>query len=208
MTKSDNFRSDWIKVLTLLELAREDLWAALNTTDKDRRRDAAREYWKVLSLVFDRYQHDENWRRGRPEDEASVTALPAFALPPIVARNMSRLFWTLSTGEIPEPILDVTGPGRAETGPYETMGQMSAAIYVQAAKRGVINDPSPVKTAAEAYGVSRETVRKWCNAYPDVDQRADQNPELVEKEMRKAGQLYQRVGRGGDAIKNRDRKRK
>lgn len=206
MVKRD-LRYDWIRLLEEVEFSREDLAGAIDAGDQDRRREAARKYWNALSLLLDRYQHAENWRDGTPKDEASVAALPSFAIPPIVARNISRLFWTLSTGDIPETVLDVVGPGRVETGPYETMGHIAAAIYVHAAKRGVVNDPAPVKRVAAAFGVSRETVRQWCQAHPDVDRNPLLNPDLVTQQMVEAGERYQKVGRGEAAIRKRARKR-
>jgi hypothetical protein len=205
---ADEFRRDWISLLDLLEAARKDLRRALETTSEDQRREAAREYWKILGLLFDHYRRRANWKNGTPSDLATIAVKPELAIPPIVARNLANLLLTLGTGVVPETMLDVVGPGAAGIGPYEETDHITAAIYVHAAKRGVLADRAPVKRVAEAFGVSRETVRNWCNAHPDIDSNPHLNPSLVEEAMLIAGARYRQVGRGEAAVRKRARKRR
>ena len=74
-----------------------------------------------------------------------------------------KLMQTLSTGNIPQPVWDITaGGGHPNRWPGIRQDLATAVDYIRLAKAGEIEDRKFIKTVAEAFQVDRTTVHGWC----------------------------------------------
>ena len=128
---------------------------------------------------------------------------------------LKELVGYLAVGSIPGPILAARKEGAHKPGPTERLDIAIAVLYVAAAKDGIwraqfikIDDASPVKTAADAYGVEKRTIQKWINKYGvELFIPGQFKSATLAALMLVAGQRYQLAGRSKRAIARRDRKR-
>jgi hypothetical protein len=172
-------------------------WVAERAALSDRRGDRARTYFGDLAEAFELYASPENWKTGRPR----------CVLPAALAQTVGGLARYLASGKIPEPIAHCARQG-AVVGPSELRDIRRAAIYLDAVKRKVIADTTPVKTVADLYGCRRTTVQTWSKKYRDTitdDERAIA-PDLIKKQMKDAASRYAEAGRSRASVARRDRK--
>ena len=121
-------------------------------------------------------------------------------LPPDLAAMLHGLFGYLGVGHIPDPILDAAkGAGRRSIGPVERRDIETAVAYVRAAKRGEIDDKSPVQTICVQYEVGRSTVQGWLRSF---DERSIQT-QLLPRRMKESAHRYRIAGRSHSAIQTR-----
>ena len=154
---------------------------------------AARDWWKIVSEIMG--ECAEASRSGRLERDP----------PAELFRIMEWLAGYLAAGILPGPMHDVVRIGRPSIGPTERRHIAYATAYLQAAKRGDLDDKKPVKTVAHAYNVKRQTVERWGTL--DVsDFTIPIHPTDLARRMRQAGAIYSWAGRGTEAILKRDKR--
>lgn len=108
----------------------------------------------------------------------------------------------LLTGRLPESIGLLQRAGTAGYGPRLRSDMEAAVLYVRAAKAGLVEDTSPVRTVAAAYDISEETYRDWRRKHGAARVTDPQVflPELTDHEraeatitlMRKSAESYRR----------------
>lgn len=145
-----------------------------------------REIVKSLSITLLQYDSEDNWVEGKPQID-----LP-FGIASDIARNMIQLY----NGHIPNWMLNIQKRGTPKSDPKEIQSKKVAVHYKQACDRGDIVDESPVKTLAEAYGVSRRAIQQWIKSYPDDDDIGRMAPNELRDRMVAEASLYQSWGRG------------
>jgi hypothetical protein len=173
-------------------------WVAEHAARRDRRGDRARAYFEALAEAFALYGSPENWKTGGPR----------CVLPALLAQTVGGLARYLASGKIPEPIAHCARRG-AVVGPSELRDIRRAAIYIDAVKRKVIVDVTPVKTVAALYDCRRTTVQTWSKKYRHTitdDERAIA-PHLIKKQMKDAASRYSEAGRSRASVARRDRKK-
>lgn len=150
---------------------------------------------------------------GNPEDMRAVYAalgnvLRAYAVqftatgatgsqpqifPPEIAASIAAQFEYLARGIIPGPMLDCVKPGASARGPLEESDIRAAAAYIGASQRAIIDDRSPFKTVAAAYGVTPRTVHNWHDEFLWLDDYAAPGPEALTLRMQAAGARYRQT---------------
>ena len=153
-----------------------------------------RHVFLCAELVLRAYCRPKNWES---------QARPAEPLPVQLAAVIANQIRYLAVGKCPEPIAVLTGRGQPGVGPHEDRDIGLAVAYVKAAKRGDIQDRSPVKTVCRLYGVDDSTVRRWrranSHAEPEVlwpNATAESRPGLLETSMRTTALAYRFEGHG------------
>ena len=145
-------------------------------------------------LVLRAYCRPKNWGAdGRPTE----------SLPIQLAEVIANQIRYLVVGKCPEPIAVLTGRGQPGIGPHENKDIALAVAYVKAAKRGDIQDGTPVRTICRLYGVDASTARRWQRerAYVEPEMfwpnaTAASRPGLLEQSMRTAALAYRSEGHG------------
>lgn len=158
------------------------------------RRDLARKYWSSISALFALYSSPQNWRNGDP----------IRIIPPGTIGRLGELAGFFAAGVIPDRIRHVAKPGRTLPTPPELRDLSFAVAYVVAAKAKKIQDPTPVKTVSDNYGVNRRTVQGWVATVTPIDI----DPAKLLERMQNAGERYKEQGRSQAAIKRRETKRR
>jgi len=118
---------------------------------------------------------------------------------------LSKLAGYLAVGQVPDPVAGVAGRGEKQPGPSERHHIRMAVTYRYAAKVGMIEDKSPVKTIVEAYGLGdRTTLQKWCRLHEPYDlAEYARLPHVITSRMRESGARYKIAGRSQGAISGR-----
>lgn len=155
--------------------------ARIGQEDSTKISDAAREWWGHVSLLLQDI--------GRSGNDPSPLKIP-FELLLVLSKTADHL----RRGIVPETIAVVVGPGRPAIGPTEERHISYASAYVVAARSGLLFDPTPIKTIAELYRVSRQAVQAWAKRplTAELSQRVERWPETLPKLVEKAGQIYSR----------------
>jgi hypothetical protein len=140
----------------------------------------------------------ERRRRSRAYAQAWVELLRSgYEIPPGPRLHLAGLFEYLVRGIVPGPIADCASPGRP-VGPSEERDLRHAVTYVLAAKRGLIDDKTPIETVRVAYNSKgRSNVHNWVKQYAatiDVAALAD-DPDAIKDRMIEAGRRYAAEGR-------------
>jgi hypothetical protein len=183
---------DW-SALVEEERALRSTWLSLLRQQKPSpaaRAKAARDWWRVVSEVMAGCV--EGSRRG------SLDRAPPVEL----FRVLELLAGDLAAGNLPSPMREAVSRGRGGMGPTEQRHIAIAAAYIQAAKRGDLDDKTPIKTITEAYGVTRQAAQAWGKR--DVSSfKLPSHPQALTKKMREVGAIYSRAGRGTGALRAR-----
>ena len=158
------------------------------------RGERSREYFRRLAYLLDRYISPDNLVDGDPQ----------YPLPAIVVKQLANSCHYLGDGIIPGPIKHCVRRGRP-LGPDERRDVRYAVAYVKAAKDGLIQDPHPIKTITEKYGLSdRKSVQGWIREHGrEVAKAGPTDPKLIEARMMGAADRYRVSGRHQDAIRSR-----
>jgi hypothetical protein len=64
-------------------------------------------------------------------------------------------------GKLPGPIVDLLRRGSPGTGPEELRAQGYAVAYRMAVAEGIIRDPRPTQTVADAFAITPRALQKW-----------------------------------------------
>lgn len=148
------------------------------------RRKAARAWFEQASRVLRICTF--NSRSGMLEIEA----------PGYLFATVAKLFDHLGRGIIPSPISEVSGRGRPRIGPDEERHIAWASAYINGARIGEIEDPHPVKTIGDAYGVERQVAQRWAGArLPESLGVGGYSAENVKLRMLEAARIYRNAGR-------------
>lgn len=159
--------------------------AARDGHAKPIRREALTKWWSCVALVLDgsvQRAHGDSFDRPVPMDLFKIISSFAAAM---------------GQGNLPGPIRDVPEKGRVGIGSREQRHIDIAAAYIQAAKRGEVNDPKPIKTVATAYSVTRQCAQRW--ARRNVAEYEFSSRSLPER-MAVAAEGYREGGRSSAAI--------
>jgi hypothetical protein len=150
------------------------------------------------------------WRMYSRQIASGYVPLPP---PAMLAETMANLMGSIAVGELPDEIADAIGEGRSEYGPHLRRAIGWAVAYHRAAQgngilhQGVVvyvKDKSPTKTVAEAFKVSRATVRKWVKKYPPAFLGVFAvTPDVVAIQMNHFAKIYRSAGRSEAAIRHR-----
>jgi len=163
----------------------------------DGKGDRARAYYKAWAELLKLYAQPKNFLRG--------SALNI--MPPMLALQLADMCDYLGRGKIPEPVADCAAPGNL-VGPDEERDIRRAVAYVLAAKNGLIDDASPVKTVTTLFGCKdRKSVQGWVLKYQAEIGSADKKTASeIEAQMRAAGKNYSLAGRSQNSISRRSDK--
>jgi hypothetical protein len=158
------------------------------------RGERSREYFKRLAELLDLYISTENL----------VDGIPQYPLSAPVAKQLASLCHYLGDGIIPGPIKHCARRGRP-LGPDERRDVRYSVAYVFAAKDGLIQDPHPIKTITEEYGLSdRKAVQGWIRVHgSEIAKAGSADPELIKARMMEAAGRYRESGRHHGAIRSR-----
>ena len=204
----EKFADDWRACLTDFEQAKRAYAAVMVEGSKQAQRTAARQLWESIAITCVCYARPLNWPDGLPSDAATIERVPRRAMPPALARLLSQWAQQLMVGQMPLVMLDVKGPGRAGKGPHERQYQITAVSYILSVRAGLIQDPHPVKTTANAFCVTNRAVQGWLKEYFYVGPDDFGPPERLIKAFKKASDIYRVNGRGAKASGPRPRKLK
>lgn len=80
---------------------------------------------------------------------------------PFLMLTLEPLIEELLAGRIPNNVLPLLERGAPSLRPFERRARVLAQAYVNFAKEGLINDPTPRQTVEEKFGVKPSTVRAW-----------------------------------------------
>lgn len=121
-------------------------------------REASEKLFAEAAAVLLVYYDVRNWPDGREQ-------APAHHFPTELAADICGQIRLIMAGIGRGPVGDLlAGRGVPSNGPDEMRAQGWAVAYVSLASEGVIADPHPVPTAANAFGVSRRTIERWRDA--------------------------------------------
>jgi len=163
------------------ELSRE------NWEKTDARSKAVREWWSVANAIL--------WKYTRTQAQQNIYLEP---MPIITMARLANIAEELSNGNVPSFVSDAATSGRPRW--LKERHHIAYAIYyIEAAKRGEIQDRSHNKTVREIYGVSARAVQKWVEERDEICVGVpirNLDSTLIEKKMRESGAVYQSIGRG------------
>lgn len=202
-------RSKKFSVSDSMELWREAAirWDAELATGKKPNQKTVRDVYLMTEMVMRSYCHQDNWpnREGPPKEHIPLPFAYYFA------NQVSYL----ANGVLPEPMRDAISGNRPKAGPHELRDIGRAVAYIAAVRDRFIDDPSPIKTIAEAFEVWPRTVKRWRKKFDWVTSRdfhphASDNERgaLIAKDMKAAARRYRQVGRSSKAVKRRNSKRR
>jgi hypothetical protein len=176
---------------------------ALKSGRKPSRR-VVQKVFRQTELVLRAYHHPANWINGAPKEHLPRNFVHA------IADQVSYI----ASGHLPEPIRDATSPNRSSAGPLENRDIMAAMLYIDAARKNIVQDPSAIGTIVSEFGVDRRSVFRWKRKYKNLSLEEGlryiseaEAPAHIRNEMRKAGKRYQMAGRSSSAIASRNSKR-
>lgn len=117
-------------------------------------------------------------------------------LPIGMQQQLGNMFDYLARGIIPGPIAHCAERGR-RTGPDEERDIRLAVIYIEAAKRKLIDDKAPIKTVQLAFeSKTRQNVQAWVTQYKTSIMDSElSEPEYIKERMMEAGARYAQSGR-------------
>jgi hypothetical protein len=142
--------------------------------------DMVRDLVYLAGQVAAAYSLESNW----PERSREDWGVPREHFPPALAQHVARNLLILGHGDLPSWVGALRRRGAPKGHPAMEQDILTAVMYRKAADKGWVRDKTPVKTIADAYGVSRQAVQKW------VDARAHASPQSLnfktEEEIRAA----------------------
>lgn len=148
-------------------------------------REAVRFFWKASAHLLNQYVRVYG-QHGEYLEPMPLVPLARFALH----------FEELGNGIVPDLIENARAPGRPLR--WGERRDISKAVYfLEAVDSGEIAHPAPVKTVAECFNVTKQTVRNWRSRSEDICKgQYRPHPDMLEKSMRGAGARYAVLGRG------------
>lgn len=195
---TDDERRQWLEMLGD-ELRLRNRLMGLYPNSSSRKSDrlaASRAWWRQVEITLQKFVDlDGGHEHVRP-------------FPRDLLETLSGLAGEFATGRIPEPVKDAVLRGNKLHGPQTRRDIAWAIAYIDAAKRGEIQDHHHNKTVGQQYGVSTTTVSKWVTGRDEICEGLDLSgsPEEIEKRMRRAGEYYRKAT--GREPRPRERKEK
>jgi hypothetical protein len=126
----------------------------------ERREALARRWFKSLHAVL-----HECWLSHARSGEGG----PLQPFPQDAVYAASKLAQALSTGNVPDPIKNVTaGGGSPERYPGARSDIATALDYIEHARSGAVQDRAFIRTVVEAFSVDQSTVRDWGKAAQEI----------------------------------------
>lgn len=135
----------------------------------------------------------------------------------VIYAIMHHMCLDLSKGYTPPLMAGTMGRGRKNMSAAEMLYVETAIEYLQAATTGIeyingigqVEDPQPVRTVAQSYGVSERTVRDWMKLVRRPRYHSVKRPSADDYRLwlESAAKRYREIGRSGAAIRRRNRKR-
>lgn len=182
---TDNERRQWLDLLgDELELRRYllNLYPRSSSRESDRLT-ASRAWWRQVEITLQKFVDLD-------EGHGHVQPFPRDLL-----ETLSGLAGELATGRTPGPVKDAVTSGNKLHGPRKRRDIAWAIAYIDATKRGEIQDYRHNKTVGQQYSVSTTTVRKWMTGRSKICEGLDLSgsPEEIEKRMRRAGEYYRKA---------------
>lgn len=203
----DAFERDWQGVLENYEQCRKAYQAALDA-DAASKRVAARAYWHAIGLILHCYNRPGNWNGATRLHGSGGWSAPRFAFPPALAKALGNQAMYLHSGDVPATITDVKGKGRTAPGPHESRDMAVAVAFVASVRAGESSGiRAPVKSTAEAYGISVRTLQKWINEMTWVSKDDFGPPDKLRIQFDKSAQNYRAAGRSASAVVGRAKTR-
>ncbi len=152
-------QQEWDRLVALEKTAAKSARDVCNNTksSKKQRANALRAWWSAVNAVLIFYIR-------APRDHG-------FPLEPMPADTLSRLSALseeLSNGNIPPVIEDVYVTGRRLMWRMQRRDIAKAIYYIDAVRRGEIEDPHPIKTVREHFGVLQRTVQRWIKRRDEI----------------------------------------
>lgn len=183
---------EWSKLLEQEEKAFTRSCDLDNTTsDKsDKKSEAVREWWSIANAVL--------WMFTRTRAQLDHELQP---FPAVVFGRLANIAEEISNGIIPTFVDDARKGGRPMYR-AERHHIAYAVFYIEAAKRGEIEDNSPNKTVRQAYNVTAKAVQGWVRKRDSICVGVpfkNLSPEKLRKKMLECGEIYARLGRGAPA---------
>lgn len=147
------------------------------------RENLARDWFGAQARLLNAYWRSEVF----PCENPPLKPFPAGAI-----GRVAKLMETLSTGNIPDPVKDVTAAGGSpDKWPLKRRDIATAIDYIEHARRGVIAERAFIKKVTEAFRVDRSTVRDWLKKSDKITDGLKQIPaEDFPDALLKAGARY------------------
>jgi len=188
-TNLENLKQDWPKLLEKEELA-FDYCVGLDKENPNRnpeKSEAVREWWCAANAVLWMFT------RTRAQFNHELQPFPAFTF-----GRLANISEELSNGNLPSLVSDAAGTGRK----YFLMERHHIAygvLYIEAVKRGEIQDKSPNKTVRQAYNVTAKTVQNWMKRRDEMCVGVPHehlSPDKLKLKMLECAGVYSHIGRG------------
>lgn len=187
--KLAELESKWIDLLETEEAAFQRC-CELDRESPDRtpqKSDAVRHWWNVVNSAL--------WMFNRTRMQFDYELKP---FPMYVLGRLANISEEISNGIIPAFVEDARGNGRPlHLGERKHIAY--GVLYVEAARRGEIDDRSPNKTVRQAYNVTSRAVQGWMKRRDKICVGIPYrhlSPEDLTEKMLECGQVYSRIGRG------------
>lgn len=153
---------------------------------------AVREWWSAANAVLSMFIPT------RTKLNHELLPFPAHTL-----SRLAHIAEELSNGNVLPVVSDAAGGGHALFR-MERHHIAHGVLYIEAVRRGEIDNPAPIKTVAQAYKVTKQTVRNWikrrdkiCVGVP----HKNLTPEELTEEMFDCAVIYAWIGRGASSEK-------
>lgn len=160
----------------------------------------------ALELILSIYASPKNWPNA---------STPREPLPPGIATILLQQIRYLKAGSLEEPWRFLVRRGAPKIGPHYEQSLAVAVAYIKAARKGLIDDETPIATVANCFRVWERTVKRWLQKYPHVEpsnlfhgaQEKELGPKLA-KALEKEATRYPKLSRNQSSIRARDSKRR
>ncbi|WP_323786420.1 hypothetical protein [Thalassovita sp.] len=147
--------------------------------------EAVRSFWGITAHMLNQY--------------VRTCAQHNHYLEPMPLVPLSRLALhceELSNGIVPDSIEKARAPGRPMRW-GERSDIARALFFLEAVEAGDLQCDAPVKTVAECFNVTKQTVRNWRGRMDELCKgQPKPHPNVIEEAMRHAGTRYSIIGRG------------
>lgn len=158
-----------------------------NSDKTPEKAEAVRHWWMVASALT------RFFVQVRLKKELELQPFPAYAL-----TRLSNISEELGVGNVPTFVTDGRKAGRV-LWRGERRHIAHAVFYIEAAKRGEIQDRSYNKTVREAFRVSAKAVQGWLKQRDKICVGLPYKhltPAMIQRKMQESGAIYARIGRG------------
>lgn len=169
-----------------VQAAMSDFLLAAGTDGDELNSDAKselRKYWSLAARLI--------------LDFVEVSARTGHAAPISLLSQLGWLLDDLGRGVVDPSIENARSDGGRPVKRSEINEISRALFFLEAVDSGSIACSSPVKTVADAFNVTKQTVRNWRNDHARLTENQQRpHPNLIEESMRYAGLRYSVRGRG------------